>query len=435
MFKRLLSVSSFAVVLSVPTTTFAQDIGNNNLNQMNQSMQSLGEYVLHLGAYLGYNLKQNPDNVQSGLIENINEMQIADILSITVLTGARPVDSLMKTLASSSISGMQYYNGMTNLAFTHPSYSTPKQTQGKVTVNRLVDQANYQNDPISQAVLNIMSTPNDSFCVSYDGTTYNSDCKLLTQGLVAINAVGTLSDPQSFFAYKTVKNLLPQLNSNSLTGPLLYSTEAQNQSPTSSPIPSSSNNQDKGLQTLSQAQAAQNFIRNVSGSLTLPTLPDQKTYDTYYSKAMNFSKKTSLLEQKAAQRELSEFMVQLRTYASQVSIGMSNLYYLLAKRMPQNPDNSSKNPTSEALSEFQMATGRLFNPDRKANQQWIQKINSASSATVQKEIAVLLAEINYQLYLNRQLQERMLMTNSVILLNSANQGKPDGSALGSTAGS
>lgn len=46
-------------------------------------------------------------------------------------------------------------------------------------------------------------------------------------------------------------------------------------------------------------------------------------------------------------------------------------------------------------------------------------MQTASPGTIQKEQLSLLAEINYQLYLNRQMQERILLTNSILLLQNA----------------
>jgi intracellular multiplication protein IcmX len=114
-----------------------------------------------------------------------------------------------------------------------------------------------------------------------------------------------------------------------------------------------------------------------------------------------------------------------------MSVSFSNLYYILSKRMPQiTPNNTSTTPTSQALSEFNMATWRLVRLDKKDNSPvWMQKINGASSATIQKEMAVLLAEINYQLYLNRQQEERLLLTNTMLLIQNARSGQPDASAL------
>ena len=70
-----------------------------------------------------------------------------------------------------------------------------------------------------------------------------------------------------------------------------------------------------------------------------------------------------------------------------------------------------------------MATRRIYNPE-KNGEQWIDQINKASPTTVEKEMALLLAEINYQLYLNRQQDERLLLTNSLLLIQSLTQNKP-----------
>ena len=92
--------------------------------------------------------------------------------------------------------------------------------------------------------------------------------------------------------------------------------------------------------------------------------------------------------------------------------------------MPQSQNTAGSQKSSQALTEFTMATHRLFNPDMSANQQWINQINDASSATVQKEMAVLLAEINYQLYLSRQQQERALLTSSAQLIQQTTTFRP-----------
>jgi intracellular multiplication protein IcmX len=92
--------------------------------------------------------------------------------------------------------------------------------------------------------------------------------------------------------------------------------------------------------------------------------------------------------------------------------------------MGQSSD--SKTQTSQALSEFKMATRRLYDPSKSSNDsanpdesnQWVTLINDASSGTVQKEIAILLSEINYQLYLSRQQDERALATLSLMLIQS-----------------
>ena len=83
-----------------------------------------------------------------------------------------------------------------------------------------------------------------------------------------------------------------------------------------------------------------------------------------------------------------------------------------------------------------MATWRLYksvneNPGAPPtpNAEWIAKINQANTTTLQKETVMLLAEINYQLYLSRQQQERLLLTNSALLLGSLKATRPDTNGL------
>lgn len=174
-----------------------------------------------------------------------------------------------------------------------------------------------------------------------------------------------------------------------------------------------------------QAQQAENFIRYVSGSVAPVTLPNMTDYSNLYLQAVPPNgTKVDPAQQAKAQTSLSTYFTNLRIYAAQSSVGLSNLYYIMSKRLPQNLGGGNAN-TSQAMSEFNMATWRLFNPGTTSqNKQWIEGINNGSSATVQKEIAVLLAEINYQMYLDRQIQERILLTNSVMLMQNTKASQP-----------
>ena len=91
--------------------------------------------------------------------------------------------------------------------------------------------------------------------------------------------------------------------------------------------------------------------------------------------------------------------------------------------MPQE-SKDGKTQSSQALSEFEMATKRLYDPKKESGSQWIDQINAASAATVQKEIAVLLSELNYQIYLMNQKTDRMLLTQSLALLQVSNAQMP-----------
>ena len=126
-----------------------------------------------------------------------------------------------------------------------------------------------------------------------------------------------------------------------------------------------------------------------------------------------------------AQANLLAYLANLRIYAAQMSVPIGTLYGMLAKRMPQQNGSDTSTLTSQALSEFQMATRRFQNPANDKDKQWIDQINTASAATVEKEIAILLAEMNYQLYLNRQQEERQLLTSTMLLLQASRQYAPD----------
>jgi intracellular multiplication protein IcmX len=270
--------------------------------------------------------------------------------------------------------------------------------------------------------------------MSYDATSWTKDCSFLFQTLVSSNVVGALPSSQDFFNYKYIQQFMPQLNSNALTGPLLYSTQSAQTNSTSSPQPTQGTN--AGLTAQNQAQIAANFIRYVSGAVTPLRLPKWRDYDTLYSQAIaTVNNNQDLIKQQQAQGTLSTYLASLRSFAAQNSVGLSNLYYIMSKRLPQQSQQSAQSgggnstpPMSQALSEFNMATWRIFNPTTAnstgGNKQWINQINTSSTATVQKEIAILLSEINYQLYLDRQIQERLLLTNSILLLQSSRANQP-----------
>ncbi len=131
------------------------------------------------------------------------------------------------------------------------------------------------------------------------------------------------------------------------------------------------------------------------------------------------------VQQAQAQGTLNTYFTNLRIYAAQSSVGLSNLYFILSQTLTADPTGKDNNVSSQAMNEFNMATWRLFNPNNNtANKQWIEGINNASPGTVQKEIAVLLAEMNYQMYLDRQIQERILLTQSVMLMQNTRASQP-----------
>lgn len=423
-----LALPALLVINSASLT--AQEIGEYNNQQMATNSENLVKYLVNLGAYLGYNLPTQPDQEPYSQLFNPGYGVLAQYNLFSAL-GAIPVSAVSQSLSQFVPASIQMYaplNALANLTFaSQPFNNAGGQMQGKISVNQQIDQKNFQQDPVSQAVLNILSTPDSSYCMSYDGSSLTPNCQLLSQNKVLMNILGNIPGTYDYFSYDYNQQFLNQLSGDSLIAPLMYSLDNPNANTTSSGSP---NQQNQGLQAQNQAQAAANFIRYASGIIQPTSMPKLKDYDTLYQQAMNLDKSVNPVVQQQAQTTLANYFTNLRSYAAQTSVGLSNLYYILSKRMPQNlPQTQAQgvlNPSSQALNEFMMATWRIYNPSQPGNKQWINQINTASPATVQKEIAILLAEMNYQLYLNRLQDERLLMTNSLLLLQNAKGLQPTG---------
>ncbi|KTC76055.1 IcmX (IcmY) [Legionella birminghamensis] len=446
-----------ALLLICTSAVMAEDAPPAGGDAGGGNQSDLPTYLQNLGKYFGYDITQycttgstcgqgaSGASTFSNLLLNSQNNLNPEVSSYYSFLGA--LLSPGSSSGGSSGQGAPIVNGGSQgnntinslAATTFPSYGSS--SGSGVSASALIDQTankQYLSDPVSQAVFNILATPNSSYCVNNDGT-WKQQCQYLYRSLVMSNVIGTLPSTDQFFTSTYTQGLVSQLNSNALLSPLLFSTNASGQTSTSSPL-ISQDSQNQGLTANSQVQEAANFIRYVTGQVNPVALPDRNTYDSLYNKALNLSKNTELSDQLQAQTTLTDYLTRLRTYAAQVSVGVSNLYYILSKRMPQSLGGSSGNTTSQALSEYTMATWRLFNSDQSSStggqpqQQWVEQINTANSATVQKEIAVLLAEINYQMYLSRQQQERLLLTETILLLQNSHAAEPDaGLATGSNS--
>lgn len=428
----------------------AADNESNYYNQQtSNSIQNLVKYFQYFGAYLGYDVTQNPNeekNLSRQALIDMNSEQVAQLSLFNTYVGAIPVNALSEAFSHLVPTGtpIAVINSLVNTSFkSYNAASSQTGGSGSVSISPLIDQEKFQLDPVNQAVLNILGTPDYSYCLTGpDSNDWNKDCPYpLFDTNIPAKVIGDLPDPKKFFNYTYIEQFLGQLNSNALTAPLLYSTENQQLSPQQQQ--SQGKEQNKGLTAQNQAQVAANFIRYVSGAVTPIKLPRWADYQNLYTKAVantESNNSVSTTQKYEAQAALSNYLASLRTYAAQNSVGVSNLYFILSKRLPQKPENSNTSgtnvgappqpPMSQALSEFNMATWRIYNPANADNSdpnktQWINKINQASTATVQKEIAILLAELSYQMYLDRQLQERILLTNSIMLLQNTKLAQPN----------
>lgn len=338
-------------------------------------------------------------------------------------------------------SGIQGYSNTTKTlagqSFATPPYSTP--SAQSVSVIPIIDQQTYQTDPVNQALLNLLSTTDYTYCQNNSSSSTCTKAPFFREQIM-LNVVGPIGplDTNQVFTPQQNLNILSQVNVNSLLTPLMYTTGSEsssnnmvNNSPAITISPTGS------LTAQNQAQQAANFIRYASSSVNPATLPSWTTYNNLYLLATNSAGNTSQQDQAAAYVSIANYLTKFRSFAAQGSVGISNLYYIMSRRLPQNnssllgSESSSKSVSangtnsSEALDEFVMASWRLYNPNAPASQQWLNRINQGSAASVQKEMAILLAEINYQLYLSRQQQERLLLTQSILLLQNSALNVPD----------
>jgi len=414
-----------------PATTGYQ---NNGYGGRSSETRKLVEYVKNLGSYLGFDLTQDPtSNSQtvSQQLLNAAGTQVLQGYVYNTLLGALPVNAISQIMSQfepSEASGANVMNNLANSTFKNQNYSSTSSNSSQTfTVTQLIDQQTFQQDPVSQSILNILGTPNSTYCMNSDLSGPDPKCQLLNQNKVMNNVIGTIPDQNTFFSYNYNQQLIGQLNSNALLAPLLYSSQQDNT------IPQTDNkNTNPGLTAQNQIQEAANFVRYATAAVSPVTLPTAQNYFNLYKLAVPGSdNNVTPLQQMQAQSTLSNYLTNLRIYAAQSSVGIGNLYYILSKRLPQKQGtNSGTNQpilSSQTMSEFNMATWRLFNPSTNSpNKQWIEQLNAASPATVEKEIATLLAEINYQMYLDRQIQERILLTNSIMLIQNTRTSQPSG---------
>ncbi|MDF1646593.1 MAG: type IV secretion protein IcmX [Legionellaceae bacterium] len=393
-----------------------------------EGSETLTEYLQNLGAYLGFDITQELKNPVATLLD-ISGTTLAQQYSFVTLLGAIPVNAYSEALAyfvPSNTDNYSLINDMANYTFqTQPSsssYDNPSTgEQGGISVSALIDQETYQKDPVSQSVLNLLATPQTTFCMNNDVTAW-TDCNLLYDSKIMANVIGTIPDPNTFFTFDYNKDIMTQLNSNTLLSPMLYTTTDSSSGTSSNDSKTDNSDDGEGLTANNQAQEAENFIRYATRLVTPPPLPKRGEYNALYTDAIyDGDDANSLFKKQLAQQKISRYLTKLRTFSAQSSVPTANLYSILSKRLPQAQSSDNSKQTSQALSEFQMATRRLYDPSKKdsdSSKQWIDQINEASTATVQKEIAILLSEINYQMYLSRQQEERTLATLSVMLMQS-----------------
>lgn len=409
-------------------TTVMQDAPSEECQGLN-CLPKLIEYLKNLGAYLGYKIQIPPEGaeIRSELIEpESTTLKNLGISSISTYLGSiiPPMYSKddvspqkFNLIPSQDKQGSAFINETAGSALLSKNASGG--SQGVITSAEQTFAPPAQSDPIAQTLLTLISTSPKRIGTSSVNLNTAKSCKDCVDAPTLLAKNAGLPDSLLNF-YNPEKNDSPMmvatvLNSNSLITPFLLSPSA--------PAEPTADSRNPSVDVTAQ-QAAQ-FIQYVSGSLNTINMPEMELL-TFFPLTKPGDKG---FEDDKFTAAVNNYILDVRTYAARVSVGVGNLYAMLTKRLPQK--GADGNTSSQAYNEYKMATWRLYGTDanKADDKQWIDKINTASSSTVQKEMVMLLAEINYQLYLNRQQQERQLMNDSVLLLTNLTAGKPDSDAI------
>lgn len=219
-------------------------------NQQTENTKKLLKYFENFGQYLGFQVNKAPteDNKDYSVTYKLIDLttsQLSQAYQFYTLLGSIPVNTfasgqsqqtgtttgnpLAQFLPTDSANTSPYnpsamiINPLANLAF--PNYASTSTTG--VSVTPLIDQQTYQEDPVSQSVLNILATPDYSYCLDPTSSTltFTPGCQLLYNTLVPLKVVGEIPSATMFFDPTYLQQFLNHLNSNALTGPLMYSTQ------------------------------------------------------------------------------------------------------------------------------------------------------------------------------------------------------------------
>lgn len=238
-------------------------------------------------------------------------------------------------------------------------------------------------------------------------------------------ATSYIPDYNNFMDGTLSASVAPSVNADTLLSPMTYQEKINQTYDNRNDTISFYGGGNLGLYGSSELSMADNFIRYLSGEV----LPNKMSTAEEYKQYQKVANTAQCYKYRAdAAMKIYTYRAMLRNYAAQTSVGLSNLYYLMGKRR-QNPENP--NNASQLEQEYKMATSRLFPANQCADgstsctvkkSKWLLQLDNASQVEVQKQIAILLAEMNYQLLLNRMEQERVMLAMTALqMANTAQQ--------------
>jgi intracellular multiplication protein IcmX len=369
-----------------------------------QDTEKLEKYIQNIGSYYGIDV-ENDDYAnlvkQTDIFENdtTNWLDLAKKARSSLL-GLMPelIDYLPAQQTSSRFAGLRSQESQQRRT---NSFLPTSNTAAPLSINSLLDKDPTQDNPTAQAIANIVIPP-------YVSGKQCINCKTADSLLTTTGSLSRPSDEDYVVKSITDRNLaeIAQLNLNSLLDPVVYSI-SRGEPGTGSPSTRKSSPLAGALSPDSEEATAANFVRYVTNQVKNLDYPQKFEFNTAYSKAIEaINDKSSSPEA----TKLAKYIANLRSYAAQASVGISNFNYLLAKRK-LNGDSG----VSQAAIEAEMATKELFNP------QWYTDMEQSSDSVVQRQTLYMLAKMNYQLYLNRLMYERILATLSVMQLQDLDQ--------------
>ena len=447
------------LILSI-NLAYAQDAkfqeitaGDGTSDSMRSDLDKLVTYLQNFGSYFGYDLSSNPSSTNATTdtlldggstqkkLENYTVQMYFSFIGSNV--------SYPYFLPTGSSAYATVFNALCGTVFATESF-TPSTTSDAIDLKYKSGDSSsnaLSKNPVGQFLYNMFYiTPNDGCILQSNSTSWNPYNYAYCEQQILANALNLGVNDAALQSTKTaapintlssniaklaVKNyyptsnpstnsidLLKQLDSTSFIGPLMYDSSSS----------TSASTEIIGLSTANQLETAQNYVRHLTGGIR------PKAYASYSdlsNSISNIYSSTNLNTQMNYFTPFARFLLDFRIYAARMSLAVQTIYDTLAYRMPSTStsDSSNSQQSSQALNEYVMASYRLYNPNATdtstdsssssvTTTAWQDMINSASPATVQKESALLLAEINYQLYQMRLQQEKALLINSVSLLSS-----------------
>ncbi len=415
--KIALAIFSMGLFFSLPT--YGQYSAGSGAEE---TTDQAAEAIKKLASYFGYDITNPAESpFASLLLDYTLSMSTKGNQLLHVFFGARPVNYPNFSDFTTN-TNYDSFNKQANILYTDTFNTPASDSSTGVSVVEKFDQKDYQYNPVNQWIVNSLANPDTSLCDD-DGSNCNSQNQVMYTALqdVVDSSTKNLPSETQFFTNTIVSKYASQLNFDTLLGPLIFSTATVQKSAKG------------GLPSSNQLQVAADYIRNVTNAVIPPDSMSSTDYQALFKTATTEITSSMIsdgsdLPIKEARHDLMNYLLRRNVYAAQTSLPTSNFYRSLNARMPQavtSTDGTTSTSTSQAFNEFVMATWRLYSPTAASGEQWVDKINTASAATTQKEIAIILSEINYQIYLSRQTQERLLLTNSLIALQSAANNQPN----------